>query len=551
MARPPSSRRGHQRLGKWPAACCIAGSLSASSCPAGTQAIANASVGTDSAEVDETEGSVRSLETATASADHALAAVGERAARNSERAADTGEPRAVENQGDQAPDPPTKRPVEAPVSPAEDDGDSSNSIVSIGRETWIYERPSYESRRLGYLRFGSRVKRAVSSVGRSGCPGGWYFIAPEGYVCSNGRTATTDTSLPLTRLPTALPRRSEALPFEYRMARSQVPTYWHDVPPGTSATASPSALRPSVNLRPRVVLGDAWFAQVKKIFGFPSPTGGAAFELGLPGSGVALGDRVDIGNRTYSITPGLEVVAPETLQAVTPSAFQGLSLDEGTRLPVAFAQAANARLYRRHPSTGQWIAAAPLRNRQAIALEPDAGETLGREWLRTRDGDYLRRDQVRVVEPRTVIPSWAVEGTIWVDVSIDAQTLVAYEGTRPRYVTLVSTGIDGISDPSTTKATKQGVFRLISKHITATMDGMDGERAYEMREVPWVQYFSEGYALHAAYWHDAFGKPRSHGCINLSPLDARFLFHFTNPGVPRGWHGRTISSDQAIVYVHP
>ncbi|MGC4065470.1 MAG: L,D-transpeptidase [Polyangiaceae bacterium] len=95
------------------------------------------------------------------------------------------------------------------------------------------------------------------------------------------------------------------------------------------------------------------------------------------------------------------------------------------------------------------------------------------------------------------------------------------------------------------------MFRIVSKHLTATMAGEDEDHAYEMREVPWVQYFSEGYALHAAYWHDGFGKPRSHGCVNLSPRDARFLFHFTNPGVPLGWHGRTLSDERAIVYVHP
>ena len=72
---------------------------------------------------------------------------------------------------------------------------------------------------------------------------------------------------------------------------------------------------------------------------------------------------------------------------------------------------------------------------------------------------------------------------------------------------------------------------------------------FELRDVPYVQYFEEGYALHGAYWHDRFGTPKSHGCVNLSPVDARFLFHFTEPAVPRGWHGAFSLRDGTLVSI--
>ena len=53
-------------------------------------------------------------------------------------------------------------------------------------------------------------------------------------------------------------------------------------------------------------------------------------------------------------------------------------------------------------------------------------------------------------------------------------------------------------------------------------------------DVPLTQYFNEGKALHAAPWHDHLGRPRSHGCINLSPADARWLFDFTSPSLAPG-----------------
>jgi hypothetical protein len=73
--------------------------------------------------------------------------------------------------------------------------------------------------------------------------------------------------------------------------------------------------------------------------------------------------------------------------------------------------------------------------------------------------------------------------------------------------------------------------------------------------VPWVQYFKGGYALHAAPWHEDFGRPRSHGCINLSPIDARRVFLFTSPLLPEEWHGVTVEKEAAgegtTLLIHP
>jgi hypothetical protein len=50
-------------------------------------------------------------------------------------------------------------------------------------------------------------------------------------------------------------------------------------------------------------------------------------------------------------------------------------------------------------------------------------------------------------------------------------------------------------------------------------------------------YFQLAYALHSAFWHDSFGHPHSHGCVNLAPRDAKWLFEFVEPPLPTGWHG--------------
>ena len=58
---------------------------------------------------------------------------------------------------------------------------------------------------------------------------------------------------------------------------------------------------------------------------------------------------------------------------------------------------------------------------------------------------------------------------------------------------------------------------------------------WNVADVPWTMKFRKNFALHGTYWHDGFGHARSHGCVNLSPHDARRLYDWTSPDVPDGW----------------
>jgi hypothetical protein len=69
-----------------------------------------------------------------------------------------------------------------------------------------------------------------------------------------------------------------------------------------------------------------------------------------------------------------------------------------------------------------------------------------------------------------------------------------------------------------------------------------GDLPYSIEDVPYVMYFEGSYALHGAFWHRNYGVRMSHGCINLAPLDAKYLFFFTDPPVRAGWHGAWATS---------
>ena len=101
-------------------------------------------------------------------------------------------------------------------------------------------------------------------------------------------------------------------------------------------------------------------------------------------------------------------------------------------------------------------------------------------------------------------------------VSLGAQRLWAYEGEQPILATFVSTGTAETPEV----ATPVGQFRVLVKLPMETMTGTVNGEPYQVEDVPYVMYFTdEGHALHGTYWHNNFGAPMSHGCVN--PADGR------------------------------
>src|SRR5690606_15301213 len=123
----------------------------------------------------------------------------------------------------------------------------------------------------------------------------------------------------------------------------------------------------------------------------------------------------------------------------------------------------------------------------------------------------------------------------WIDVDLERQVLTAYAGSEPVLTTLISSGR---GTGTAENATPRGEHRIWVKLRASDMDNLEdpeASRYYAIQSVPWVMYFQKGYGLHGAFWHRDFGRVRSHGCVNLSPLDAQRLFHWTSPRLPAGW----------------
>lgn len=116
----------------------------------------------------------------------------------------------------------------------------------------------------------------------------------------------------------------------------------------------------------------------------------------------------------------------------------------------------------------------------------------------------------------------------WIEIDLSEQRLKAHDGQRVVYNFLVSTGKWG--------RTPTGTYHVYQKLKYTKMSGGSRElhTYYYLPNVPYVMYFYKGFGMHGTYWHQNFGQPMSHGCINLATPDAEKLFYWSSPVLPEG-----------------
>ncbi|MEP7049569.1 MAG: L,D-transpeptidase [Pseudomonadota bacterium] len=450
-------------------------------------------------------------------------------------------------------DAPTSQRDEGPIV------EPDRLLVAIARETPIYERPSFKSTKIGYLRAGAQVRRDAQPSGREGCKLGFYRIMPEGYVCV-GPAATLDPNHPVAQFARVRPDRSAAMPYRYARSLYPTPPFYTRLPSQPEQAQEEVELARHLGFNTQHAWRDAptdptpqFLAaggQAPTPFGFAHEANKLTNGRAVPDSSFALLAIYDHGGRRFGLSTDMSLLPLDRMKPVVPSTFHGIALGGEVTLPVVFVRAHNALLYSGSPSAGFAISR-PLGFREALPITGKSRSLAGLSYLETTTGEWLRDENLVRVERFTQRPGWVRPGRTWIHVSIMKQALVAYVGDTPVYATLVSTGADGMGDPKTTHSTVRGEFLIHTKHVTATMDSDEAGDEFDLRDVPYVQYFSEGFAFHAAYWHDTFGTPHSHGCVNLSPIDSRWLFHWTDPPVPQAWHGAMSLRGGTLVYISP
>ena len=449
--------------------------------------------------------------------------------------------------------------------PFDETGADVVRVGSIAWRSWIYTDAGPNRTRYGYLRAGAVVNARGPKLVNDGCDGGWYRVNPRGFICL-GLGATTDTAHPVVTASQGRPVRGQGLPYTYALSSDTPPLLYFRLPSvqqmqeseggelGVRAANFRERIRASgllaalgeVSGPPDFLAGDAKLPKpygVKQTLRYVSHAGAAAAD-----SGFAIARSFEWEKRLFGLTTELDIIALDRVKLVRQSEFHGVEIAPNEGLPVAFSKERYGQRYMRRDD-GNFGAGPQLGDREGVKL---TGQSKPGGFLETRDGTWVAEASMRRLEPRDSFPSFATGDRKWIDISIKQQSLVAYSGRTPVYATLISSGRAGLGDPDKTESTPRGTFMIYQKEVASTMDGdEDKGDSYNLRDVPFVQYFHKGYALHGAYWHDEFGKVRSHGCVNLAPKDAAWLFEWTDPSVPKEWHGVLNKERGTVVYIHP
>ncbi len=177
-------------------------------------------------------------------------------------------------------------------------------------------------------------------------------------------------------------------------------------------------------------------------------------------------------------------------------------------------------------------AAVQLRRGYGVRIVDTRGAT-GRSsegrWFPLQSLEVANVAPAQPAEPpqHVILPVGVGANDRWIDVDVAQQHVTAYEGASARKAMKASTGVGEDGAPY---STPRGTFRVYAKLRSTTMSSEPGDpHPYRFEAVPTVQYFNREIALHGAYWHRRFGERVSHGCVNLAPDDAAWLFDFTAP----------------------
>ncbi|RYE87448.1 MAG: hypothetical protein EOO75_14470 [Myxococcales bacterium] len=448
----------------------------------------------------------------------------------------------------------------------------------MGRGTHIYAGRSRKVQ-LGTIRPGTSVAlRSATPEGGGDCRSGrWYAVEPLGYVCDDVNV-TTDLGVEVFRaLASLAPREGEPLPFGYGYSTG-APMY-DRLPTADEARKAERRYRPVEKLhRPKHPGGHMELSSTE----LPPVTGPVPDFLadhrsaprtpwqpeGLVRKTIREGNLLSFqgvvegeGGRRFLLATNLTVVPADRIWSFRPTSFHGVELAGEQRAPLGWTRRQPRPRHRRDGD--RMVADGPaVPPRTVVYLTGQRAKVGGVEYVEARDGGWLQDEHLSQVAGKLdELPNGVDEGERWIDVGLAAGLLTVYQGREPVYSTLMSPGAGGTTQSAgltidqllSGAFTPLGLYRMSFKYRSAVMtpeDTPEPEKTW-IDDVPWVMYFRPPYAIHTAYWHEDFGHPKSGGCVNVSPLDAKYLFESSLPRVPDGWYGASNSlPDQPGTKIH-
>ena len=433
--------------------------------------------------------------------------------------------------GEPAPPPPAPVPplpglgdTTEPAEPTAPDFPEGTRSLELIRTVGVRLEPADDAKRIGTVAIDTRVRWKKTAKGK-GCEKPWVELEPRGWIC--GDYVKPSKRIAMGREVPMLDR-GELVPGVYGKVTAPNSVTFTLVKPDVKNKpggkkkpgAKDKPVTSTTEVEPPVKTVEPKMVEDRPLVGSIN---------------VRQYEEITVAGKVYWKVSQKEneYVLRSSITQHKPSIYGGARLgdDTGWGVPVAFVwpRAGYQQAWITAKSTGAG-AVRQVGARTPLGILETANDLKGAVIAyRVGDNEWIRAADVRVFQPAPA-PALLENGERWIDVDLDNQILVAFEGEVPVYATMVSTG--GKETP-----TETGIYRMWVKESEADMKGLNGEDPYSVATVPWTQFFSpeKGLALHTAYWHDQFGVKRSHGCVNMAPRDARWLYFWSDPQVPPGW----------------
>ncbi len=414
--------------------------------------------------------------------------------------------------------------------------------VEITAPEAVIEVRPWSSPMVGNAILGARLPiRGVITSKRGGCSSKtWYAVEPFGYVCGHEAKPTSE---PPTTEQVLKVRPNSRLPFQYVMLLikegDKVPL-WTTVEDLKAGAEPERQLERGDTIAIEKTLkweGTSYWVSVE---GKVMPQKGAAY---MGGGSEWHGLKLDASTPLPFgwITPELaNVFAAPPDGAGRAKVKPDSQLPRRTRVAIVDEKLVGKARWLKVtvaapppvPSVGA-IMAESSKKPVAVAVaplpSPSPGQPPGQPPVQPMEM-WVNADAVNEVRflPR---PTTIADGVDhFIDVDLGEQVLVLYEADKPVFATLVSSG--------RAIATPMGTYPVWAKVSAITMKNQPYEdKEYYVHKVPWSTFFQWHNAIHGAYWHDRFGVTKSHGCVNVAPMDAKAVFEWVTPALPPGWTG--------------
>jgi hypothetical protein len=249
------------------------------------------------------------------------------------------------------------------------------------------------------------------------------------------------------------------------------------------------------------------------------------------------------------VLPDGTFVPIDRLEPALGTTFHGVDLkDKG--LPIAFILRHEVCPYSIANGKAKRLEDEEVERRSVIHLTNKFRQVDGVRYEEADDGNFYRDKDIIKIVKRSKFPDFVRGDVKWVDVSLALQTMTLYEGKKPIYSTLVSSGQDVLGDPASSAATIQGTFKIERKSLYSAVDPKESHEAFDVPSAPYAIEFSPGVSLRSVFWADNAGEARSYHDVALAPIDAKRLFTWAGPDVPEGFRSVVpTDAEQVTIYV--